>query len=152
MAGQYSAVLTLTTPARTITLNAASGDTYLVDPTQSSGLDMAPVRANVEDRPQTDGGLVHDAFLGAREITLSGVLYIVSATTEAGAVTARNTLADNLEAALFSILRADGTLQYTPTGGSSQTLTVRCDVACTFPGGFFKQFIFGLAAADPTFA
>lgn len=152
MSVEYSAVYTLTDGTHTVTLNAASGDTFLVDPTLSTGLDMPPVRANVDNKPQTDGGIVHNAFLGPRHITFTGMLYIRSASTDAGVVAARNTLETSLETVLRGILRADGTLSYTPTGGSAVSLTVRCDMGATFTGGFVKQFSFGLVAANPDWA
>lgn len=148
----YSVVFTLTTGGGTITLNAASGDTYLVDPTQSAGLDMAPLRTPIDDKPQADGGIVHAFWKGARHVTFSGMLYVVSASTETGVATARNALEDNLNAALASIQSADGTLQFTPTGGSSRTLTVRNDIPASYTGGFVKNFLFGLVAANPNFS
>jgi len=148
----YSAVFTLTTPASTLTLNASSGDTYLLDPTLCSGLDMAPLRTPIDDKPQAHGGIVHNFWKGARHVTLSGLLYVVSASTDSGVAAARNTLEDGLVAALESILQADGTLQFTPSGGSSRSLTVRCDVPVTYSGGFVKNFVFGLVAANPVFS
>lgn len=147
----YGSSATLTTPWGTITFNASSGDTYANDPQTCSGLDMAPVRSTVDDKPQTDGGIVHDAFLGARHVTLGGTLVVRSSATEAGTISARYTLEANLTAALKSILRANGTYAWTD-GGATRTITVRCDQAATYSGGFVKTYIFGLVAADPAIA
>lgn len=145
----WNVVYTYTTVGGTIHLNAASGDTYLNDPGSCSGLDGAPLRTPIDDAPQTDAGIVHDFYKAARHITLGGLLYVVSSGTESGFVTARNALEDALVAACDSNIRADATLQWTPTGGSSRTLTVRCDVTPTFSGSFQKNYLFGLVAADP---
>lgn len=151
---EYSAVLTLTDGTHTVTLNAASGDTYLVDADLSTGLVDDTVRSNVDDKAQTDGGIVHPAFLGPRHIVLAGMLYVTSASTDSGIVQARNTLAVNLKTVLQTILRADGTLSYTPSGGSSKSVTVRYDVGATFSRrqGIIYGFAFGLVAANPVWA
>lgn len=140
----YSSITTLVTPGGTITFNADTGDTYLIDPTLCSGLDMAPVRAVIDNAPRTKGGLVHDANQGPRMIVLAGMLLVRSASTEAAIVSAREALENDLTAALESILAADGTLTATPGD-----LTVRCDIEATYPGAFQKNFNFGLVAADP---
>jgi hypothetical protein len=53
---------------------------------------------------------------------------------------------------LASIIRADGTYIWSPTGVSSKSLTVRCDLPATYSGAMLKTYIFGLVAADPAFA
>lgn len=141
---EISAVYTLAG----LTFNASSGDTYFIS--AITGLDGPAIRSTVDDAPQTDGGLVHTSFLGARHVTVEGVLVVRSAVTESGVVAARNALEDALLSALESILNADGTLAWTPTGGSGKTLTVRYEVPCQFSGGWQKSFTFGLVAADPT--
>lgn len=145
----YGSAATLTTPAGAITFNAASGDTYQADPNSCAGLDMAPVRSSVDDKPQTTGGIVHPAFLGARPVTLGGSLIVRSASTEAAYVTARGVLEQALITALTSILTADGTYVW-DEGGTSRTITVRCDQAAVFTGAFVKSYVFGLIAANPT--
>lgn len=145
----WNGTATLTTPAGTITFNAASGDTYFHDPTACAGLDMAPIRSEVDDKPQTDGGIVHDSYFGARHVTLGGVLVVRSSATESGAEIARAALEASLEAKLTSIMRADGTYTWTE-GGGSRSITVRCDQPCVFTGGWQKTYLFGLVAASPT--
>jgi hypothetical protein len=142
---ELSAVYTLTTPGPDITFNSGS-DLYWLS--EITGLDMAPVRAPIDNSPQTDGGIVHDFFYGPRHVVFRGLLVPGTNTP-----TNRNTMENNLISALESILRADGTLSWTPTGGSARSLTVRCDVPAQFSGGLSlspREFIFGMIAADPT--
>ncbi len=143
---EYSVAFTLTTPSSTVTFNAGSGDEYFLDPDQCAGLDMAPVRASVDDMPGASGGLVHTALKGARHVTFSG--WLVNRT---GTPAARNTMENTLRAALESIMAANGTLAWTPSGGSARSLTVRCDVGLTTQGTWLKVFLFGLVAANPDF-
>lgn len=143
---EISAVYTLTTPGVDVTFNSGT-DVYRI--TSLEGLDQAPIRASVDDSPQTDGGIVHDFFYGARYVTVEGLLLPGD-----GAAGTRNTMEANLIASLEAILRADGTLAWTPTGQSARSLTVRCFQPARFGPwqGFphYKTFIFGLVAADPT--
>lgn len=142
---EWNAPATLTTPGGTITFNAATKPTYYNDASRCSGLDMAPVRATVEDKPTSDGGIVHNAYLGPRHITIGGQLVVDT-------LADRATLMDNLITALVSILRADGTYAWTPTTGGSRSISVRCEVPVTYDGFFQKGYLFGLVAADPTIA
>jgi hypothetical protein len=144
---EYSATFTLTTPGPDITFNDGSGDDYFLDPQQCDGLDMAPVRSTVDDRPQTAGGIVHDAFLGARIVILAGVILNTT-----GTAANRNTMEDNLRSALEAILTADGTLAWTPSGASARSLTVRCLIPLKTTGAWQKSFQFALVAADPDWA
>lgn len=144
---EWSTSIVLDTPGTDITFaNTGSGDEYLLDPTQCHGLDGAPLRVPVDDRPQTDGGIVFDGHKGPRHIFIAGLLLC-----RTGTVVARNTMEDNLRTALEDILAADGSLTWTPSGGSSRTLEVRCEIPLETTGGWLKQFSFGLVAADPDF-
>ena len=140
---EYSSPMTLTTPAGTITFTGAAGDRYYVDPEGCSGLDMAPVRIVIDEKPQTDGGIVHPSKKGARHVVIAGLLL-------SDTVAGRNALEAALTAALESLDDADGTLAWTPTGGTLHSLAVRCDVPASYPGPNQKRFIFGLVAAVPT--
>jgi hypothetical protein len=112
------------------------------------GIAQAPIRAPVDDAPQTDGGIVHQFFYGPRHLTVEGfVLPFAYDTSHAATLWATM---DSLEQALGQILRADGTFSWTPPGQTAHSLTVRCDVPVSFTGAFQKGFIFGLVAADPT--
>lgn len=143
---EISATYTLTTPGVDITFNSGS-DVYRIS--NIEGLDQAPIRAPVDDSPQTDGGIVHDFFHGARYVTIEGLLLPAD-----GSASTRNTMEANLISACDAILTADGTLGWTPSGQSARSLTVRCFMPVRMApwAGFpmYKTFIFGLVAADPT--
>lgn len=146
---------TLVTPAGTITFNSDTGDTYLFDPTQCSGLDMVPLRITVDDKPVTDGGIVFPAFKTARHITRGGQL-IVRTAAGSGYAAARNALEDTLNAALESIQPVDGdggptgTYIWTPEGSGARSVAVYCEIPATYSGANAKTFLFGLVAPDPT--
>lgn len=134
----------LVTPWGTIAFNGSGSPAYVHDASLCSGLDMAPIRATIDDKPVSDGGIWHRFFLAAREITLGGNLIF-------GAFTERNTLQDNLLAALESIRQdpaVTGTYQWTPTGKTLHSVTVRCDIPVVYTG--LRGYQFGLVAADPT--
>lgn len=135
----YSDITTLVTGAGTITFNATSGNTYLVDPARCSGLiGTGEIRNPVDNRGQQSGFLLHDFFeKGARGV-VAGVII-------ADTVANRNTMQDTLKTALRSILTTTGTLNF--SGGSS--LAVQFELGCDFPvlSGHVKLFQFGLVAA-----
>jgi hypothetical protein len=143
---ETGAVYTLTTPGVDITFNSGTDIYRILD---IVGLDQAPIRAPVDDSPQTDGGIIHSFYYGPRHFTVEGVLLPGDATP-----TTRNTMEANLISSLEAILRADGTWAWTPTGQSARSLTVRCDVPVQYAPyqghRYVKAFIFGLVAADPT--
>ena len=132
----YSEITTLVTPGGTITFNAASGDTYFLDPDGCSGLiGTGEIRNPVDNKGQTSGFLVHTFFeQGARGV-LAGQLHCDSAA-------ARNAMQDTLKAALRSILTTTGTLNF--TGG--QAIVVKFELGLDFPqiSGIRKGFRFGL--------
>jgi hypothetical protein len=136
----YSDITTLVTPGGTITFNAATGNTYLIDPARCSGLiGTGEIRNPTNDRGQTDGFIVHARFeRGARGV-LGGVIV-------ADSVANRNSMQDSLKAAVRSIKTTTGTLNF--SGGSS--LAVSFDIAADFPVlvGHHKLFVFGLIAAS----
>lgn len=135
----YSDITTLVTGGGTITFNASSGNTYLIDPARCSGLiGTGEIRNPVDDKGQTSGFIIHDFFeKGARGV-LAGVL-------DADTVANRNTMQDNLKTALRSILTTTGTLNF--SGGAS--LAVQFELGCDFPvlSAHVKLFQFGLVAA-----
>lgn len=141
---EYNAPATLTTPGGTIQFNTVAKPCYYMDASRCSGLDMAPVRVTVEDRPTADGGIVHRAWLGPRHITLGGQLVVDT-------LADRATLMANLETALLSILQADGTYSWSPVTGGTHTISgVRCEIPVAYDGYLQKGYLFGLVAADPT--
>jgi hypothetical protein len=145
----YQQIQSLVTPAGTVTFNADTGDTLFLDPRRSSGLGSSRVRAPIDNRPQTDGYLLHDFFEEGQHLVLAGDVVIRSATSEAGVVAARDALLTDLVLKLKSILRADGTLVF--SGGGSQT--VRCEllpeITSSDSGPMQKSFVFGLVSATP---
>ena len=80
---EFSLPYVLSTPGGTITFNSGADTYYLQNVT---GLDGAPIRAPIDNRPQAHGGLVHRALLGPRHITFDGMLLVTSAGDEAGYV------------------------------------------------------------------
>ena len=137
----------LVTPWGTIAFNDGTVPGYLHDPSVCAGLDGAPARATVEDAPVTDGGIWHRNFKGAREVTLGGQLLI-------DIPDAAVTLEANLLAACDSIFgdpTVTGTYEWTPSGSSLHSITVRCDILPTFSGAAYaKKYMLGLVAIDPT--
>jgi len=135
----YSDITTLATGGGTITFNAASGNTYLIDPARCTGIiGTGEIRNPVDNKGQTAGFLLHDFFeKGARGV-LAGV--IIADTTAN-----RNTMQTALKTALRSILTTTGTLSF--SGG--ETLAVQFDLACDFPAlsANVKLFQFGLVSA-----
>lgn len=143
---EYNAPASLITPWGTITFNGATPPAYLHDKDVCAGLDGAPARAVIEDAPVTDGGIWHRNFKGAREVTLGGLLRV---DTPADTVA----LEDDLLAACESIFAdpsVTGTYEWTPTGSTLHSITVRCDILPTFSGAAHeKKYSFGLVAIDP---
>lgn len=135
----YSDITTLATGSGTITFNAASGNTYLIDPARCSGIiGTGEIRNPVDDRGQQSGFLIHTFFeRGARGV-VAGVII-------ADTVANRNTMQTTLKTALRSILTTTGTLSF--SGG--ETLAVKFELGCDFPqwSGIVKGFQFGLVAA-----
>lgn len=144
---EYSAPGRLVTPGGTVVFNGTAAPTYLNDPSVCSGLDGAPARATIDDKPVSHGGIWHRFFKAAREVTLGGLLRVDS-------IPDLNTLEAALDAACESIFEdpsVTGTYEWTPTGSTLHSITVRCDILPTYSGpAYNKQYTFGLVAVDPT--
>jgi hypothetical protein len=148
---------TLTTGGGTIIFNNGDlrdgTDKYWLQNIQ--GLDGPGLRTPIDNRPQTDGGLVHDFFKGPRHIVFEGILITESAGWPSfgdECITVQNEMEEDLIDALESIIRADGTLAWMPLGLAARSLAVRHDVTLEFTAienYALKQFTFGLVAADP---
>lgn len=146
-----------------VTVNA-SGDTtdtlIISDDGEITGLDGAPVRAEIDDQGQSDGGIVHPKFYGPRIITFSGEVLIQSVNFEdrAAYLTAINVLEASVISALEALLNSASSLAWTPTGGAAKS------ISCTYgtQGGEIqfsgqmapgeRKFTFTLVAANPTIA
>lgn len=144
---EYSAPASLVTPGGTIVFNAATPPTFLHDPSVCSGLDGAPARATIEDKPVSNGGIWHRFFKASREPTFGGLIRVDS-------IADLHTLEANLLAACESIFgdpAVTGTYEWTPSGMTLHSITVRCDILPTYSGpAYNKQYSFGLVAIDPT--
>lgn len=92
----YSNITTLTTPGGAITFTAAGGaDRLFNDPAQCRGLGSFEARAPISPKGQTDGAILHPFFLPGAVIVLKGVFHITSASSEAGYITARDTVLED---------------------------------------------------------
>lgn len=133
----YSDITTLATSGGTITFNAATGNTYLLDPAACTGLDGVVLDKVIDPKGQTDGFIIHDGYEDGLHLLLSGVIV-------ADTVANRNTMIANLKTALRSIKSTTGTLSF----GAGGTITVEWEVGVDFPtlGSNVKRFVFGLVA------
>lgn len=147
----------LATPGGTITFNDGDlrdgTDKYWIQ--NITGLDGAGIRTPIDNVPFGDGGIVHDFWKGPRHVVFEGVLITESVGFPSfgdDCITVQNEMEEDLIDVLESIIRADGTLSWTPLGLSARSLTVRHDVTLEFSAieqYALKQFTFGLVAADP---
>lgn len=138
---QFSAPATLTTPWGTISFNpAAGGNGYYL--TRALGLGQAPLRIVVDDKPQTDGGIVHPPKRGARHPTVEGYILPVVGPTLVS-------MMNDLQAALESIEGVDGTWTWTDDSAPAKHLTVQAEIGVDFDGARPKTFAFGLVAGNP---
>lgn len=134
----------LVTPAGTLAfnpVNSADG-LYLSD---VAGLDGPDLRATVDNRPTADGGIMYDGWQGAYYPILTGYIRQLAD----GTFTARRQAEDAMRAMCRSIRRADGTLQWTPSGGTARQLTVRLfqPLSIQSQAGPIKTFQITLASA-----
>jgi hypothetical protein len=108
-----------------------------------TGLDSPEVRSNTADLVQDDGGVFAGySFHGQRPITLQGNIKH-SSTTD------RNAKMTQLQRVVNNLMRASGTLTWTPDGGASQFVTVRKQQPLRIKGGWVKAFFIRLIAPDP---
>lgn len=127
------------------------------DDGEITGLDGRPIRAEIDDQGQSDGGIVHPKFYAARIIVFSGEIHIQSVEFEdtTAYITAINVLEAAVIAALEAQLNTETALTWTPTGGSPKS------IACTygigggeiqFSGAMLpgeRKFTFTLVADEP---
>jgi len=150
-----ASVFTLNTPGTDIVFNngdfgrGSLDDMYWITAAPGLPPDGAPRRAPVDNRPQTDGALVHRFFKGARQINVEGLIVIQSTTVQDNIRSIRNAMEEALEAALDDCYQADATLSWTPAGQSAYNLTVRNNIEVVFEGVEFRTFTFGLIAGTP---
>jgi hypothetical protein len=138
---------TLVTPAGTITFNPTGSQSDGMYLTDVSGLDQPTPRVAVDNRPQFDGGIIYTSWFGPRYPVLTGSMRYLTT----GFAVGRRPAEDALRAALASILRADGTLTWTPSGGSARQVTVRAEqMQISNEQGPLKGFQIALVAVNPT--
>lgn len=111
-----------------------------------TGLDGAPIRAEIDDQGQSSGSLVHPKLFGGRIITFKGFCHIQSVTVEMSTVyyTALNALEAGVISALEGALNSAQALTWTPSGGSGKSLT------CTY-GNTGGEIQFGGSMLEKTF-
>ncbi len=125
---------------------------------QIVGLDGAPIRRQIDPQGQSDGGIVFNAFFGARVVTFTGQVLIVTVADPGGDPLGMWAAINTLEAATISALEAvrnsATNLTWTPTGGSGKTLSCKYGVSggeIQFSGNLHdRQFTFQLVAENPT--
>lgn len=145
-AGQSSAIYTLTSPRGNSAVfnDEASPDFVgsLAGDDAVSGLDSPEVRQTLHDLVEADGSISSQVFHGPRPFTLQGFI-------KAPSISVRNDRETKLRQVVNECMRADGTLTWTPDGGLSQRLNVRKNQPIRVRGGFVKEFLIAMVAADP---
>lgn len=155
----YSCVYTLSTGGGTIAFNQGTLGSGSLDNlywiSVIHGLDGPSIRAPIDDVPFGDGGIVHRFWKGPRHIGLEGSLVIQEVPFGSICQEFLNELEADLNTALDSILQTNGTLSWTPTGGSATSIPVRYEVPLDIQpteNYALRSFSFGLVSedADPT--
>ena len=121
--------------------------------TEIRGLAAPTLRTPFDNVALGDGGLIHDFWFGPRHILIEGTILVQSTSIENSIVVIRNGMEDDLNDALNSMLRADGTLAFTPQGESARSITCRYEVGLEFThtnNYHSLDFSFGLIAASPS--
>lgn len=119
-----------------------------------NGMDGAPIRAPVDNRPQIHGGIIHPFFFGPRQITVQGVILVQSVPLGGDCRAIRNQMEYDLKIVLGNMLDQDGILTWTPTGQPAHQLVVRHNIPVEFSPAenyAIKAFTFGLIAGEPEF-
>jgi hypothetical protein len=149
-------VWTLTTPGTDITFNQytepfTGHDQFYI--TEVRGLEGPSIRAPTDPVPLGDGNLIHPFYYGATHVTIEGIILVQSTTIMNSIVVIRNSMTASLKSALNAILRADGTLTWTPQGQSGQTVNgLRYEVPLSMPHSSdyrSLEFSFGLVTGTP---
>lgn len=142
-AAQFGQKFTLTGPDGTVVAFNDSDDPNNVGHIKEmTGLDSPDVRENAEELTQGDGGLHGAFYYGRRPITITAVVHEHDTPTE------RNWMLNNLNRA-SNAMRSDSLLEWTPDGGIPQFVAVRRQQATRVTGGWNKEVLLALVAADP---
>lgn len=147
---------TLTTPGTDITFNqytepfTRQNQYYL---TEIRGLESPSLRTPTDPVPLGDGELIHPFYYGGTHITFEGLILVDSTQIGNQIVVIRDNMTAALKSALNAILRADGSLTWTPQAGGAQTINgLRYEVGLQTPHtGDYRQleFSFGLVTGTP---
>lgn len=152
---EYGGQSSLITPYTTIEFNTnlGNGAMYVHNAENCTGLDGDTVRAAVEDKSQTTGGIVHETLGGPRHIVLNGWICTDDGLSGLAARAQKNTMIRNLQLALRSLRETDeyGTYSWTVYGVGDFSLEVRNDIGLTVTGGMLKAYNFGLVAPNPDY-
>lgn len=149
-------VYLLDTPGTDITFNQyttpfTGHDQYYI--TEIRGLEAPTLRTPTDPVPLGDGELVHTFYYGGTHISFEGLILVQSTLNMDDIVVIRNSMTAALKSALNSILSANGTLTFTPQGGTLQTITgLRYEVGLQTPHADnynSLQFSFGLVTGTP---
>lgn len=138
MIADWSRLTTLTTPAGNLTLNAASGDQYLLlNPRCDSGADL---RVTFDNMPQADGQMNHTQYLTGYKMRIAVALWKDGAPACGGDA---QTMLDTLGAHIDALRNPTGTdvtrIIWTPEGMASRMVNeinlMEKAVVTTEPGG-----------------
>lgn len=139
-----------------LTLNPSTGDGLAVGENGIIGLDGKPIRAQLDDKGVTDGGLVHPKFFAARVVQFSGITQIrsVKIAPTSAYFAAVNAVQAAAISALEGILNTPSSLAWTPHGGSGKSLSVTYGVEggqIEFTGTMMEnRWHFTLVASNPS--
>ena len=141
---RWSDLTTIVCPSGTLTFNAASGDTYFVNPSAADGLGMGEIRNPTDDRGQIDGFILHRYFEKGALLLVAGTVLARSDTT---GTSGADTLMSSMVTALRSTLNSTGTMNF----GSGAAIVGKLYGRVKFPslGGDLKGFEFMWVSASP---
>lgn len=107
-----------------------------------TGFDSAEIIESYAQKTEDDGALHGNFYLGRRPITFSGTIVPTSALDRAQRI-------NKLKLVLNNMLRNDGYLYFTPTGGELSFIRVRAQQPPRIRGKWAKEFFISLVADDP---
>lgn len=119
----YTAIDEIQTPSGDVPCNGSATDSFFIDPKGSTGLGVSEIRGNDDEMGQTDGLILHPRFFGGQQIALKLITHILSASTDPGWITARDTLLTDMRTRLKAMVNANGTIHF--VGGQSITVRTR---------------------------
>ena len=134
---EYAAIWTIEADdGSTITFNDGQG--LVLE--EITGFDSPTIRTNVEDRPEYDGAVAGDFYMGRRAVTLRGRIVNVNAAD-------RNLTVVQMQRTLRA-LRSSVTITSQPSGLPAMQATAKLE-SLRVTGGFVKEFHISMICADP---